>query len=115
MRHCPTQAYQFLEARHPGLYHTLIRTTLAANGIIHSAPDCFCLAIPDPESPSTVIILFQCSHLPALWRLAIMYQHQFTHVRIRRDFKKHHYRERTIPLTKIIPKASLAAITSTPA
>lgn len=39
MRHCPTEAYTYLEAREPGLYQTLIRTTIAAGGIIHSAPD----------------------------------------------------------------------------
>ena len=33
MRHCPTEAYTYLEEREPGLYHRLVRTTLECNGI----------------------------------------------------------------------------------
>lgn len=111
MRHCPTEAYTYLEAREPGLYHTLIRTAIASNGIIHSAPDCFCLAIPAPDDPRTVVILFQCSELPALWRLAKMYRSHFHKVRFRRDFKNH-YPERTIPLSLFMRKTRLASLAS---
>lgn len=108
MRHCPTEAYAYLEAREPGLYHTLIRTAIECGGIIHSAPDCFCLAIPAPDDPRTVIILFQCSCLPSLWRLAKMYRHRFDKVRFRRDFKNR-YPERTVPITRFMRKSKLAA------
>lgn len=111
MRHCPTEAYTYLEAREPGLYNTLIRSTIALNGIIHSAPDCFCLAVPAADDSSTVIILFQCSELPALWRLAKMYRHYFDKVRFRRDFKNR-YPERTIPISRFMRKSRLAALTS---
>lgn len=111
MRHCPTEAYSFLEAREPGLYNGLVRTTLECNGIVHAAPDCFCLAIPAPDDPRTVVILFQCSALPALWRLAMMYCLRFDKVRFRRDFKNG-YPERSVPMARFMRKAKLAALCS---
>lgn len=111
MRHCPTEAYTYLEERDPGLYHRLVRTTLECNGIVHAAPDCFCLAVPAPDDPRTVVILFQCSELPALWKLAKMYRHRFDKVRFRRDFKNR-YPERTVHIARFMRKARLAAIAS---
>ena len=101
MRHCPTEAYTYLEEREPGLYHRLVRTTLECNGIVHAAPD----------DPRTVVILFQCSELPALWKLAKMYRHRFDKVRFRRDFKNR-YPERTVHIVRFMRKARLAAIAS---
>lgn len=106
---CTSRAYSYLEDIHPGSYHALIRHTLEQGGIIHAAPDCFCLAVPDTTDPRTVTILFQCSHLPALWRLARMYRHQFTHVTFRRDFKNH-YPERRIPIARFLKKNSLVSL-----
>lgn len=111
MKHCPTEAYAYLENREPGLYSTLIRATMAGGGIIHSAPDCFCLAIPAPDDPHTVVILFQCSELPSLWRLAKMYRHRFDKVRFRRDFKNR-YPERTVRISRFMKKTRLAAMVS---
>lgn len=103
---CTTRAYHYLEHLSPGSYATLIRHALEHNGIIHAAPDCFCIAIPDTEDPRTVHILFQCSHLPSLWRLARMYRHQFTHVKFRRDFKNN-YPERRLPIDLFLRKTAL--------
>lgn len=111
MRHCPTEAYTYLEEREPGLYHRLVRTALECNGIVHAAPDCFCLAVPAPDDSRTVVILFQCSELPALWKLAKMYRHRFDKVRFRRDFKNR-YPERTVHIARFMRKARLAAIAS---
>lgn len=104
---CPVQAYQYLEHICPGSYASLIRYTLEHGGIVHSAPDCFCTAIPDESAPHTIHILFQCSRLSALWRLAEMYRHQYTHVRFRRDFKNR-YPERCLPIDKFLHKSTLA-------
>lgn len=103
-----TQAYDYLEQIAPGAYAALVRYTLEHGGIVHAAPDCFCLAIPDEADARTVHILFQCSRLSALWRLARMYRHQFSHVRFRRDFKNH-YPERRLPIDRFLAKTSLAA------
>lgn len=103
---CTTRAYTFLEAIQPGSYAALIRHTLKQGGIIHATPDCFCLAVPAADDPHTLLILFQCSQLPALWRLARMYSPQYTHIRYRRDFKNG-YPERTVPLTRLLQKITL--------
>lgn len=110
MRHCPTEAYDFLESRGPGSYNSLIRFTLENNGIVHAAPDCFLLAISAPDDPKTAIIIFQCSELPALWRLAKMYRHRFNKVRFRRDFKNK-YKERNMLMSRLLSKSPLATIT----
>ena len=102
-----TLAYEYLEQIASGSYASLIRYTLEHDGIIHAAPDCFCLAVPDEESPRTVHIIFQCSRLSALWRLARMYRPQFTHVRFRRDFKNY-YGEHCFPIDRFLAKSSLA-------
>lgn len=104
---CTTRAYHYLEDISPGSYAALIRYTLEHEGVVHSAPDCFCVAIPDENDSDTVVILFQCSRLAALWRLAGMYRHRFSHVRFRRDFKNH-YPERCIPIDRFLKKTSLA-------
>lgn len=108
---CTTQAYHYLEQIATGSYASLIRYTLEHGGIIHAAPDCFCIAVPDEHDPRTVHIIFQCSRLSALWRLARMYRHQFTHVKFRRDFKNR-YPERCVPIDEFLRKASLAALLS---
>lgn len=103
---CTTRAHTFLEAIQPGAYAALIRHTLEQGGIIHAAPDCFCLAVPDSTDPHTLLILFQCSQLPALWRLAHMYRHQYRTIRYRRDFKNG-YPARTVPLSRLLRKTTL--------
>lgn len=103
---CTTRAHTFLEAIQPGAYASLIRHTLEQGGIIHAAPDCFCLAVPVEDAPHTLHILFQCSRLPALWRFARMYSRQYRFIRYRRDFKNG-YPERTVPLTRLLHKTTL--------
>lgn len=105
---CTTRAYNYLEQISPGSYAALIRFALEQGGIIHAAPDCFCIAVPDGSDPQTVHILFQCSRLASLWRLGHMYRRQFTHVKFRRDFKNK-YAERRLPLDDLLRKSSLAA------
>lgn len=107
MNNCTTRAFEFLEGISPGSYAGLIRYALEHEGIVHSSPDCFCVAIPDEDDPQTVLILFQCSRLSVLWRLAKMYRHQFTYVRFRRDFKNR-YPERCVPIERLLGKSSLA-------
>lgn len=107
MSNCTTRAFEYLERISPGSYAGLIQYALEHGGIVHSSPDCFCVAVPDEGDPHTVLILFQCSRLSALWRLAGMYRCQFTHVRFRRDFKNC-YPERCVPIDKFLHKSSLA-------
>ncbi len=108
---CTTRAFNYLEHISPGSYAALIRYTLEHEGIVHSSPDCFCVAIPDEGDPHTVLILFQCSRLSALWRLAEMYRPRFTHVKFRRDFKNA-YPERRIPIDRFLHKTALARLLS---
>lgn len=111
MMNCTTRAYHYLEGISPGSYGALIRYTLEHEGVVHSSPDCFCVAIPDENDPHTVVILFQCSRLSSLWRLARMYRHRFSRVRFRRDFKNC-YPERCIPIDRFLRKNSLVNLIS---
>lgn len=66
----------------------------------------FCFVVPAADDPCTVIILFPCPELPALWRLAKMY---FDKVRFRRDFKNS-YPECTIPISRFMRKSRFASL-----
>lgn len=105
---CVTRAYEFLEARHPGAYHDLIRHVIARDGVLHAAPDCFFAGVPAEDDIHTIVVMFQCSELPALWRLMAMYRDRFNTVQFRRDFKNN-YDTRNIPMSRLLSRAGLAS------
>ncbi len=62
-----TAGREFLEAQVPGLYAETVRQVVAANGVVHLAPDCMLMGIPCPDSPRTLFIVFACAQLHALF------------------------------------------------
>lgn len=106
---CVTRAYEFLEAREPGLFNALIRHAMLHQGIVHAAPDCFFIGVPAEDDPRAVAVLFQCSELPALWRMAAMYRDRFDTVRFRRDFKHAGFGEHSVPMSRLLMRAGLAS------
>jgi hypothetical protein len=109
MKNHTTEAYEFLEARKPGLFRELIGECVARGGVYHASPECFLIGIPDPDDPETVIIMFQCSDLEYMWRLGVMYSDRFKRVKWRRDFKNK-YATRTMSMERLMAKAKLALV-----
>lgn len=104
---CVTRAYEFLEEREPGLFNILIRHAMTNDGVIHAAPDCFFIGVPAEDDPRAVVVLFQCSELPALWRLAAMYRERFDTIRFRRDFKHADFGEHSVSMSRLLDRSSL--------
>jgi len=105
-KNCIDSAREFLHAIDPNIYNEMLVLCLQNSGIVHIAPDCVFLAIPHPERKDDVLVLFQCSKLSALWRLARMYAGKFEYVSFRRDFKNK-YPEKRVKLRDFINKTSL--------
>lgn len=86
---------EFLESVRKGAFAETLAYCLEHHGIVHFSPSCMLLAVPCEDSPQTLHVIFQHSHLPALRR--ILCALPFERVRWRRDFKgSYGERERAI-------------------
>lgn len=78
------QARVFLEQQQAGAFEGVCDVAMALDGVIHMAPDCFLAGYPCADDPGCLHVVFQCSELPALYRLLCALP--FERVEWRRDF-----------------------------
>ncbi|MBR5895585.1 MAG: hypothetical protein IKZ13_08600 [Akkermansia sp.] len=74
----------YLEAFAPGSFAAVCDLAMARGGVLHMAPECFLAGYPCEDDAACLHVVFQCSELPALYRLlcALPYER----VEWRRDF-----------------------------
>lgn len=79
------QAREFLETRRAGAFENLCEFVLENGGVLHMAADCFLAGVPCADDERCLHVVFQCSELPALYRLLCAMPYE--EVEWRRDFE----------------------------
>lgn len=74
----------YLEALQPGSFASVCDYVMERGGVLHMAPDCLLAGYTSETDARCLHVVFQCSELPALYRLLCALPYEF--VEWRRDF-----------------------------
>lgn len=78
------EARMYLEALEEGAFERVCDAAMAYNGVLVMTPECFLAAAPVSKEPGVLHVFFQCSELPALYRVLCALPYEV--VEWRRDF-----------------------------